>query len=103
MRQREIIRSDELTAQVISCDEEACLLQVEIDIGIDERIIAHLYFVLHLELLGSRFIIRSIIGRVVVHICSDLDTQHFRQLELQVQVGVHTQVGSGSTLWSLLI
>ena len=51
MRQREIVRIDELGTQVITHHKETSLFQVEVDVGIDKRVIADFHFVLYLELL----------------------------------------------------
>ena len=75
MCQGKIIRSYELRAQVVSLDEKAGLLEVEVHVCVDQWVVADLHLVLDLEHLRGGLVVRGIVGREVAHVHAQLDGQ----------------------------
>ena len=98
MCQGKIIRSYELRAQVVSLDEKAGLLEVEVHVCVDQRVVADLHLVLDLEHLRGGLVVWGIVGREVAHVHAQLDGQDLHELEGDVQVAVNAERRQGEDL-----
>ncbi len=92
------MRSEEVVLVALSCIdmahhyEETGVLDVNVGVNIDDRIVAYLYVVLAVALYRILSHIRCIVGSFiackVAHVSTQVYVQHLYYLELDVEVGV---------------
>jgi hypothetical protein len=97
-----IVRGEEVVLVALSCiqmahhHEEAGVLDVNIGVGIDDRVVAHLHVLLAVALHGIltdvRRIIRSLVACKVSGVCTQLDIQYLYHLEFDEEVGIYVEV-----------
>ena len=80
-----------------SCtDKDAGVLDVNIGVGIDDRVVAHLHVLLAVALHGIltdvRRIIRSLVAGEVSGISTQLDIQYLYHLEFDEEVSIYVEV-----------
>ena len=87
------------TRGIVHHDEEACMLQVQVGIDVDEREIAQLLAAVGVLLNGKLVQLGQEVGRVILAEPrargAQLHAQHAGHHELQIQVGEYVQLGQG--------
>ena len=99
---KRIVGRKEVVAVALTCiymahhHEEACVLQVEVGVYINQRIVAHLGTAvagLNTILSESRAIVGCIILGEVACIGTEVALKHSCNLESQIQIGVDIEIG----------
>ena len=99
---KRIVGCEEVVAVALTCiyvahhHEEACVLQVEVGVYINQRIVAHLgTAVASLNTILSKS--RAIVGRIILGevacIGTEVALKHSCNLESQIQIGVDIEIG----------
>jgi hypothetical protein len=68
MQEGEIVGTYDSGTQVIELGKKPGLFQMKIHVTVDQGIISDFLFLLHLELLGGGFVIRSIVFAMIMYI-----------------------------------
>ena len=96
MRHEEGLRVAHARIDMIHHHEDACALQVQVQVGVDNGITAKVHLVilaLQVELLRGRHVGGRLIGGEVAHVGTQLQGQYFEEFGQQVHVVVERQVG----------